>query len=146
MLTLCLHTLKHYEPCSNNCCSGQMKPVFNTSVCRSDIFTSVEQIGRQTVDWDAVISPLEVLGIQTCIVSTEDEEIPQCYIFLDLAYEHTLVFTVEVKNELQPNSRLSDGRLRCSLLSSCDISSRHRRHGRFDCLRIKLCLVQHRNM
>lgn len=37
-------------------------------------FTSVSKIRRQTVEWDAILSPLKVLRIQTGTVSTEDKK------------------------------------------------------------------------
>lgn len=35
--------------------------------------TFMEQSGRQAVDGDAVVSSFKVLGVQTCVVTTEDK-------------------------------------------------------------------------
>lgn len=43
-------------------------------IVKDDQITSVNQIRWQAIDWDAIISPLKILRIQTCIVSPEDKE------------------------------------------------------------------------
>lgn len=58
--------------------NGQMKPAFTVHAEYFEAFsqcscTSIKQIRRQTVDWDAIISPLKVLRIQNCRVFTEDK-------------------------------------------------------------------------